>query len=185
MSEPGESERDFRIRLQQAVREYRDETIDGLEDKYASKVASLQEKIRRAEQAVEREKAQAKQAQFSSVVSVGATLLGAFMGRKALSRSTVNKASTAARGFGRAAQQRQDVDHAEETLETLQEQLQELNDQFRSETAELESTLNAQTIELETEAVKPRRADVVIQLVALVWVPVWQDAFGRSTPAWS
>ena len=60
-----------------------------------------------------------------------------------------------------------------------------MNDQFRSETAELESTLNAQTIDLEREAVTPRRADVSIQLVSLVWVPHWQDTFGRLAPAWS
>jgi hypothetical protein len=185
ISEPGESERDFRIRLQQAVREHRDQAVERLEAKYASKIASLQEKIRRAEQAVEREAAQQKQAQLQSVVSVGATLLGAFMGRKAVSRSTVGRATTAARGFGRAAQQRQDVEHAQETLETLQGQLKELNAQFRSETSELESTLNAQTMDLETEAVKPRRADISIQLVALAWVPLWQDALGGRTPAWS
>ena len=55
----------------------------------------------------------------------------------------------------------------------------------RSETAELESMLNAQTIDLETEVVKPRRADISIQLVALAWVPFWQDELGGRTPAWS
>jgi hypothetical protein len=185
VSQPGESEREFRIRLQQAVREHRDEVVDRLEDKYASKIASLQEKIRRAEQMLEREKAQHQQAKLQSVVSVGSTLLGALVGRKAVSRSTVGRATTAARGFGRAAQQRQDVEHAEETLEALQEQLEELNDEFRSETAELESTLTAQMIGLETEVVKPRRADVSIRLVALAWVPFWQDELGGRTPAWT
>jgi hypothetical protein len=107
------------------------------------------------------------------------------MGRKAVSRSTLNKASSAARGFGRSAQQRQDVEHAEETLETLQEQLTDLNEQFRSETAELETMLTAQMIELERATVKPRRTDVSIQLVALAWVPFWQDELGGRTPAWT
>jgi hypothetical protein len=185
ISQPDESERDFRIRLQQAAREYRDQAVGRLEAKYATKVASLQEKIRRAEQAVEREQAQHKQAKLQSVVSVGTTLLGAFVGRKAVSRSTVSKASSAARGFGRAAQQRQDVEHAEETLKALQEQLQDLNEQFRSDTSELGATLTAQAIELETTTVKPRRADVTIQLVALAWVPFWQDELGGRTPAWT
>jgi hypothetical protein len=185
VSQPDESEREFRVRLQQSAREYRDQAVEELQAKYATKIRSLQDKIRRAEQAVEREKAQAKQASLQSVVSVGSTLLGAFMGRKVVSRSTVNKASSAARGFGRAAQQRQDVEHAEETLTTLQQQLQELNEEFQSETAELESMLTAQAIELERQVVKPRRADVTIKLVALAWVPFWQDELGGRTPAWT
>ena len=67
----------------------------------------------------------------------------------------------------------------------MQEQLEDLNAQFRAETVELESTLNAQTVELETEVVKPRRADVSIKLVSLAWVPFWQDSLGGRTPAWS
>jgi hypothetical protein len=185
LSEPGESERDFRIRLQQSVREHRDQAVDRLEAKYASKMTSLQEKIRRAEQVVEREKAQHKQAQLQSAVSVGSTLLGALMGRKVVSSSTVGRATTAARGIGRSTQQRQDVRHAEETLETLQKQLEELDAQFRSEAAGLESTLNAQTLSLQTEVVKPRRADVSVQLVTLAWVPFWQDELGGRTPAWT
>jgi hypothetical protein len=107
------------------------------------------------------------------------------MGRRSARRSTLSGASSAARGFGRAAQQRQDVEHAEETLDALQEQLEELNAEFQSDTAELEEMLTAEAIALETTVVKPRRADVDIQLVSLVWVPYWQDELGGRSPAWT
>src|SRR6185295_3187525 len=51
-SNPGESERDFRVRLQQRAREQRDETAEKLRQKYAPKIAALAEKKRRAEQTV-------------------------------------------------------------------------------------------------------------------------------------
>ena len=54
-SEPGESEGEFRSRLQLAARERRDEASNKLRAKYAAKTATLQQQLLRAEQAVERE----------------------------------------------------------------------------------------------------------------------------------
>jgi hypothetical protein len=33
-------------------------------------------------------------------------------------------------------------------------------------------------------SIKPNKADILVQLVSLVWLPYWQDAQGNSTPAW-
>ena len=61
LSQPGEAERDFRIRLQQAAREERDQLAESLKQKYAAKFASLAERKRRAEVAVEQQKSQQSQ----------------------------------------------------------------------------------------------------------------------------
>jgi hypothetical protein len=100
-SKPGESERDFRLRLQQAGRENRDGSVEKLRKAYAPKMAALEERIRRAEQATEREKEQANQQKLQTAISVGATLLGAFLGRKAVSTATMGRAATAARAGSR------------------------------------------------------------------------------------
>jgi len=78
VSLPGESERDFRVRLQQAGREQRDLQSDSLRKKYAPKIAALQDRIRRAEQMVERQQAESRSSQLQAAISVGATILGAF-----------------------------------------------------------------------------------------------------------
>lgn len=166
VSKPGESERDFRVRLQIAAREKRDQAADALRQKYGPKFATLRERIRRAEQAVEREAEQARQAGVQTAISVGATLLGAFAGRRALSR-----AATAARGASRTLEQRKDVERARETLQTLRQQLADLEAQFKAELAALENKIDPLTEPLETVIVKPKRADIIVQLVALVWVP--------------
>ena len=111
-SKPGEEERDFRIRLQQAAREARDAAAEKLRAKYAPKIAALQERLRRAEAAKEREADQAKRAKMDTVISLGSTLLGAFLGRKAVSLGTVGKAATTMRSAGRAMDQAGDVGRA-------------------------------------------------------------------------
>ena len=183
-AEPGESERDFRLRLQQMAREQRDEAVDALRKKYASKMTTLQERIRKAEQAVEREEAQARQAGLQTAVNVGATLLGALVGRKVASASTVGKAATTAKSVGRAAQQREDIARAEETVEALQKQLADLQAEFDAETAKIAASIDPMTEELTSVVVKLRKADISVQLVTLVWAPHWQDEGEGLIPAW-
>ncbi len=184
LSKPGESERDFRIRQQLEVREQRDQAVNTLREKYTVKINALQEKIRKAQQAVEREATQAKQAQVQSVVSVGATLLSAFTGRKLISSSNLSRATSAVRGVGRSIQQQSDVGRAKDTVDVYQKQLEELNAQFESESQAIEAKIDPGTERLESIIVKPKKADINIQLVSLVWAPHREDAQGQSSPAW-
>ncbi|MGE3191238.1 MAG: ATP-binding protein, partial [Vicinamibacterales bacterium] len=102
VSRPGETERDFRIRLQGLARERRDETIGAIRARYASKLTSLDDKVRRAAQAVDRERQQASDSTLQAGVSLAATVFGALLGRKAVSSTTLGRATTAARGMSRA-----------------------------------------------------------------------------------
>jgi hypothetical protein len=183
-SKPNEVERDFRVRLQQAARENRDNAVEALRQKYTTKINALQEKVRKAQQAVDRETAQARNAQMQTALSFGATLLGAFTGRKLASSSNIGKAASALKGVGRSAEQQSDVSRAKETVQTYQQQLDELNAQFKEESDTLESKIDAATEVLETVSIKPKKTDIDVQLVSLVWAPYLPDARGQLTPAW-
>lgn len=182
-SQPEEDEREFRIRMQQESRELRDEAVEKLRKKYAPKIASLQEKIRRADQAVEREENQAKQHQFQAAISIGATLLGAVTGRKTLAKSTIGRATTAVRGVSRASGARGDVTRAEETLESYKQQLAELEAEFEEEIKVFESKIDPLTEELETITLKPKKTDITVQTVCLTWLPFWKDEVGVLSQA--
>lgn len=184
LSKPGESERDFRVRLQQASREQRDAQVEGLRQKYSPKLVGLQERIRRAEQAVDREQSQASSAKLQTAISFGTAVLGAFLGRKAVSVATLGRATTAVRGVGRSSKEQQDVGRAQETVEALQAQLTDLESQLKSETAELEARMDAQSEQLDTLSIKPKKTNISVQIVTLTWAPFWQQESGESTPAW-
>lgn len=169
-SEPGEDERAFRIRVMAHAHEARDAAVDALRARYASKVTALQDKVRRAEQAVAREQAQATQATMDTAISLGGALLGALLGRGKLS-GTVGRVGTAARGAGRAAQQRGDVARAQETLEELRAQEAALAETVRQEAEALAARHESQRDEVEAVAVRAKAADVQLVLVALAWVP--------------
>ena len=169
-SSPGESERDFRIRLQAAFREERDRAVEALGQKYAPKIATLTERLRRAEQAVERESEQARQQKMQTAVSVGATLLGALLGRKRVSASTLGRATTAVRGAGRTMKEMTDIQRAQETAGVLKQQLADLEAQLQADTQAIAAGFDPLQETLEPLALKPKRTGVAVQLVALVWV---------------
>jgi len=182
VSKPGEEERDFRIRLRQAAREARDEAAEKLRAKYAPKMATLQERLRRAEAARQREIDQAKRAKMDTVISFGSTLLGAFLGRRAVSLGTVSKAGTAMRSAGRAMGQAGDVGRAEETVAAVQQQLENLESQFEAEKMAQTEDLPVET--LETIELSPTRSNINVRLVALVWLPFIRAAAGVTNPAY-
>ncbi len=177
---PGESERDFRIRLADVAREERDREVGELRDKYAKKAATIEERIRRAEQKVEKERQQAGQRKLETAISVGTTLLGAFFGRRRLTTGL----STATRGVGRSFKESQDVDRAEEDLAARRRDLEELERELEQEIEELSDRFRQEAEELETFELKPRRTDVDVRLVALAWVPYRQGDDGTTEAAW-
>jgi DNA helicase HerA-like ATPase len=172
VSTAGESERDFRIRLRGASREKRDLVMEKLRGKYGARIASLQERLRRAEEAVARERTQAQQQQIQTAVSLGATVLGAFLGRRAVSTGTLGRATTAARGASRSYKEAQDVQRAQENVATLRQQLADLEAEVQAEIQTAAGVADPLTDPLDTVVVKPKRTGVTVQAVGLAWVPV-------------
>ncbi|MBL0938254.1 MAG: DUF87 domain-containing protein [Gemmatimonadaceae bacterium] len=183
-SSAGEAERDFRIRLQVLAHEERDRKIDALRTKYATKLSTLADKVRRAEQSVQREQQQASQAKMDTAISVGGAILGAIFGRGKVGAGTIGKVATATRGAGRAAQQAGDVTRAQESLEAVRQQYTELESRLQEEVDALGASYDAQQETLESVVVKAKASDVQVQIVALLWLPHRRDAQGMTIAAW-
>jgi hypothetical protein len=168
-SRPGESERDFKIRVQEQQRIARDEAVDAVRKKYAAKQSRIVEQLRRAEAAVERESAQASQQKLQTTVSVGATILGALFGRKVAGAGTVGRATTAARGVGRSMKEAEDIRRASENVEAVRERERALEGEIEQETKRIIETFAAPR-EIERVSLSPRRGQISIQAVGLGWV---------------
>ncbi|MFO0770544.1 MAG: ATP-binding protein [Nitrospiraceae bacterium] len=185
LSMPGEPERDFRVRLQQAGREQRDRAAELLRQKYAPKIAALQDRVRRAEQAKAKQQSESRTSQVQAALSVGASILGAFLGRKAISATNIGRATTAIRSAGRVLKESQDVGHAEENAAAIQQQLAELESQFRAESDALAAATDPLAEKLESVTIKPTKSNIAVTLVALAWTPHWRGGDGTLVAAWS
>ena len=167
-AEPGVTEGEFKARVALALREKRDAAIDDLRKKYGVRFAELAERERRAKQAVEKERSQASNQTLVSALSVGTSLLGALLGGGRRG-SSLRQARTAARSVGRANKERGDVARAEADARAVREKMESLNTELESEVARLESELQPDAVAIGTRSVKPRRSDIEVTDMALVW----------------
>lgn len=176
-SVPGDSEKDFRLRLVQAARERRDADTEKLRAKYETKTARLRDRIMKAEQTVEREQEQVKHQKMQTAISFGAGILGSFLGGPA---STIGRMTTAARGASRAMKEKQDVGRATESLRALKRKLAMLEEDFKSDIEQLGDTSAALSEPLERATLRPMKKDISVRLVALGWIPMWQSRDGTD-----
>lgn len=182
-SKPGETEQEFRIRLQVYAHEQRDEEIEKLRKKYAAKIKSLEEKVRKAGQTVDRETDQAKQQKVQTTISLGSTIVGAILGKKLGGVTNIGRATTTARGGARVAKEEQDIQRAKESLETYQKELQELEQEFQSEVEKISQKIDPLKENLEIIAIRPLKKDIQIKLFTFVWLPYFKSPDGKIIPA--
>jgi hypothetical protein len=170
ISKPEETEGDFRARVAQALREKRDLEVAKIKAKFAPKFQTLENKIRLSQERIEREKSQAEQQKIGTYVSVGATLLGALLGRSA-KVGTVGRAATAAKSMSRIGKEKAEVQRAQERLEELQEQLKALQEQFDEALAPLHIDVDPLSLDLHPDIIRPRKSDIIIDAMGICWVP--------------
>jgi hypothetical protein len=175
-SRPDESEREFRMRLQQAAREGRDEEVDEVSERYEKRLETLTDRLRRAEATLAAKEADVAARKRETVVSVGESVVGMFLGR----RST-RGASRALSKHRQATLAKIKLEEAEANVEALQQDIQELEAELQEQVAAIRDRWEEALVEFEEVPVKPRRTDVQTNLFGLAWAPHWQIAYrGRG-----
>jgi hypothetical protein len=86
-----------------------------------------------------------------------------------MSAGTIGRATTAARGVGRSMKESEDIERARQTAAAVEEQRKELEADFATETASLEAANDVATETLEKISIKPKKTNITVKLVALVW----------------
>jgi len=183
-SEAGETEGDFRARLQTVASEKRDQAVAKLRKRYATKTTTLENRLLRAQQAIERETQQATKKKLDTAVSFGTAILGAVLGRKRLSSSSASKIGTAIKTASGARKESADIKRAEETARKVKADLEALNRDLEKEVTALDTSFDAQAEELDEIVVRAKSTDIHVPLAGLAWMPYRADEKGRLRPAW-
>ena len=183
-SAPGETLGDFKVRLEQMVSERRDEATEKLRKRYATKFTTIRDRIRRAEDKVEKEEADYKASRMNSVLSVGTTLMSAFLGRKTVSVTNARRAQSSMRSFGRSSKEKSDIGRAQDNLEDLHHKFEALEDEFKEEVEKVEDKLAVENLEFEELTLAPRKGDLSVEQFAVVWLPWEVDESGIAEPVY-
>ncbi len=183
-SGPEESRSEFLSRLTQAAREKRDLEVEKLRRKYSAKYNTLQRRLMRAEQALQREQEQVKSKKMETMVSFGTAILGAFLGRKAVSAGSATRFGTAVKSAGRMRKESMDVARAQETAAAVKHEMGELDERLQSDIDSLDAAFDPAAEKLEEVTVKPQSTNITLEAFGLTWMPYRKDAGGRLSPDW-
>ncbi len=180
----GESEGEFRSRLAQVMREKRDLEVEKLRKRYDKQFTTLKDRLMRAEQAIAREDEQAKAGKMQTAISFGTAILGAFLGRKAVSAASAQRVGTAMRSASRVQKEKMDVVRAQERAEAVRLQLSELDGRLQEDIDAIELSLDTEIEALEEITVKPKSTDITLEIFGLAWMPFRKNAGGGMSPDW-
>jgi hypothetical protein len=174
-SQPDESERSFKIRVAQAAREKRDAEVDKLRKRYATKLERLRKRLQREKIELEEDRAEYSARKQEEMVSGAETVLGIFgiFGRKKSLSSAMPKRRMTAKA-------KMDVEESEEEIARLQQEIDEMEAELKAEAEEIAQRWEEMQDDIETYEVKPRRADVDVNLAAVVWLPYWEILYNAG-----
>lgn len=167
----GESEEEFKARVAHACREKRDEIIENLKAQFNKKITQLESKIQKADAKVAKEKEEASLKKAETYVSIGTTILGSIFGKKSVTKGTITGAGSSIQKARRMQKQNQDVEQAEGESSSYKEELQNLQSDLESQIAGVSFNYNDDLIE--KIEIKPRKSDINIEKVILLWWPIF------------
>ncbi len=163
-SKPYESQGDFKVRIQDALNDKKEEEIESLKDRYEKKGDVLQDRLQRAMARVEKEESDVSSRTTDTMISAGMAVLGALFGRRSTAKigTTLNKGS-------RILKERGDVDRAQQRADEVQKKIDDLGYELEEKIDEMEDRYDIDNCEISTFSIKPRRSDIDVEEVGLVW----------------
>lgn len=174
ISQPEEPEAEFRSRLADRCDAALKAELDKIEARFAPKRRQAEAKINKKEQAYQEQKSQFWSRLVGAVGAVISVALAVF-GGKALTRRSTSSMSAARQ----AATEHGQASRAEAELALARTELEELENQLDHDRVEAALKYDPSKIALETVAVAPRKGDLDIEQVRLLWLPVVADASGE------
>lgn len=171
-SDVGESEAAFRNRIIVPLHEQRDAAIAKLRDSVAKKQDALAKKLQAANEKYQQEAAESNKGWLDAGMSIGSAVLGAFMGRKALSQSNINHVKRAMNSVGDINATRQTVAELDGIRQQLQQDMASVEQELQRQMASLAASFDAQSVPLDIVQITPAAKDITILLVGVLYQPL-------------
>ena len=175
-SRPGETADAFYQRCYQAADAKGDADTAKLRDKYQAKVTSLHTQLQAAEDRADVLEAEQKGRRNDELFSTAGSILGdLFGGRKSrggMLGSVFGKAGTAAGKRGRTAASGERLDAAENKIQLLHQQMEDLAADLAQEVTDIDAKWMNVAKDITTVPIPLEKSDVKVTQLCLVWIPV-------------
>lgn len=172
LSKQNESLNDFKIRVQDILNERIDEEVEKLQIKFEKEEKRLENKLDDLYVKLEKEKDQATAKTTDTLISIGSSILGAFFGKSALSRTNIGKAASGIKNASKVLKERKDVKFVEAEIEEISEDMNSLEEKLEDAVKNINEEYKITDFEIEEEIVKLRRKDIYNLKISLLWQEV-------------
>jgi DNA helicase HerA-like ATPase len=168
ISKQNESLTDFKIRIQDRLNEKIDEQIEVLQEKFSKTNDSIDDKLNKLFDKLEKEQLQANTTTTDAIISIGTSLLGAFFG-KSTTASTLGKVASSAKGATKILKEKSDVKYVEGEIQQLQIEKEELQKTLENEISKINEENKISNFQIEEIFIKPKRTDIFNIKLELLW----------------
>jgi len=165
----GEGRDAFASRVALAARERRDEEVGKLSTKWEPKIQRKRDEIEKCKRKIEDASGDRTAAVAASGLEIGASVLGAMFGSR---RSALRSASSVATKARRAQRSGANKERAEADLKEAEEECRTMEGDLRTALGELRASWDPANVDIVERKLLPKKADVLLSRVTLVWVPV-------------
>ncbi|MBQ9291811.1 MAG: DUF87 domain-containing protein [Campylobacter sp.] len=165
----GESKEEFFVRLQDKTNEILEEQTEKILERFNTQKGRLETQIRRAEERVAKEKSDVTSKGIDTLMSIGSAVLGGLFGSRSSAATKIGKTVTAAKSAGRVLTERNQVKNAEENLQILLNELDEMTQKCEDEIANLKEQYDVKSVKIDEKEIAPKKTDIFNEKIVLVW----------------
>jgi len=168
-SKNGQSKQDFLLEIQDILKEKTDDKVEKIKSRFQTKYGRLEDKLQKLEFKLEKEKSDVTTKTTDTVIGIGMTVLGAIFGRKAMSTSTISRGASAIKKAKSVYGERNDVKNTMLLMDNVKGDMAKLQNDMQDEIDKTNDLFSIDNYEISDIAIKPRRSDVSIEDIAILW----------------
>jgi hypothetical protein len=167
LSKPKEDLSSFKVKIIELLREKKDEEVDKLKEKIGKKEERFQKKYNRLLEKLEKEETDIKTATTDSVLSLGASVLGVFLGRTKI--GNLGSGATSLRRANRIFKEKKDVSLVKNQIEELTKEIKEIEWELSEKIEDISEKFDIDNYEIETLSLQPKKTNISNIYVSLLW----------------
>lgn len=163
---PDVNETKFEEMCLEAAEEKQETEIDKLEARYRKKIDSLEKRLEREERELREDQADLDRSKEEEMTTYAETIFSFFGGRKRSLSSAMSKR-------GKRARAKEDVEESIEEIDSLKEDMSELEEELKNEVAEIEEKWAEIVKEVSEIRVTPYKKNIDITVFGVAWFPYY------------
>ena len=164
-----QTKQEFLVEIEDRLKELKNQAQEKLQYKFETQLDRLEDKLNRLEMKLQKEEEDVSSKTTDTILDIGLAVIGAFFGRKALSATNMRHGASAFKKAKGVLKEKNDVQNVEELIADVDIDIEELKLELQDEIQKIEDSLNIQNYEIKSLFIKPRRSDITIKDIALLW----------------